>query len=222
MLFFSKSGSKELDRLAIPDISCSYCGSKGTLDVTVIGNFALFLFIPMYPLANKGVVYCSNCKHTTFEHEQKGEIRKRVKEVCSGTKRPIWFLSGSLLFGLLIGKSILLLVVDSYSEKKRLENLQPQVGQVFYRKEDELYASLGISRVTVDSVFFHKSVLFLSSSEAFTDSKIKTKFGLEDVFESEEEGISRLEFTNKVASHELQLFAFRIKNMNLRQGKISK
>ncbi len=89
----------------LTNINCTNCNTNSSSDYNVYGKYLFYFLFPLFPIEKKYIVECNNCNITSEYGSFSDQIVKKLKieKERNPAKYPIWFYSGLIIFGTLIG-----------------------------------------------------------------------------------------------------------------------
>lgn len=87
------------------NIKCFNCDIDSSSDYHVYGKYLHLFLFPLFPIEKKYIVECNNCNKTSEFGSFADQIVKKLKieKERNPAKYPIWFYSGIIIIGTLIG-----------------------------------------------------------------------------------------------------------------------
>ena len=153
-------GSKahRVGKESLPDVPCSFCHKKGTVELFFFYRYYHFLGIPMFPHRRGGAMMCSNCKHVTNVKLFPADLKETFLEKKAKYRPPLWQYFGTVAISFLLVASASIYIYQhrTISSKAFLESIKP--GRIFkFVITRNRYTFWKIARVSNDSVFYLSS-----------------------------------------------------------------
>lgn len=176
------SKAQQVGKDNLPDVTCAYCHSKGTVDMFIFYRYYHFFGIPFFPHRRGGAIMCSNCKHITNAKLFPMDLKEVYYQEKKKYKAPLWQYFGSVSLTLLIFAFI---GIQSYRYRKiTLSNFLGGIktDRIYkYSITRNRYTFWKIARVKNDSVYY------LPSNYEFSGTPPREiDFSKEDFFDTTE------------------------------------
>jgi hypothetical protein len=139
----------------LPEAVCTYCKSKGTLDMFFFYRYYHFFGIPIFPHRRGGAIMCSQCKHVTNAKQFPLDLRDYFMHEKRKYKAPWWqYLGGTTIMVLLVTiVSFKLLTYGALALNNFMGDIKP--GNIYkYNLSKKKYTFWKINRVQNDSVYY--------------------------------------------------------------------
>ncbi|RTL56114.1 MAG: hypothetical protein EKK37_16665 [Sphingobacteriales bacterium] len=199
-IFGSKAA--QVGKKKLPDITCAYCNSKGSVDLYIFYRYYHFLRIPMFPHRRGGAIMCSNCKHVTNAKLFSIDLKETYLQEKNNYKAPWWHYIGSVFLSVLVVSflAVRLFTYGTISVNKFLAGIKPN--NIYkYSLSNKSYTFWKISRVNKDSVYY------LPSNYQFSGTPPKEiDFSSKGFFDSAERLYLKSEFKTDVEANKIQKY----------------
>lgn len=177
-------GSKaaQVGKENLGDIACSYCNSKGTVDMYFFYRYYHFFGIPMFPHRRGGAMMCSKCKHVTNAKLLPLDLKDRFVQEKKKYRPPLWQYMGGVTLTVLIilYLGIKLITYGTMSLNNFMDGIKKD--KVYkYAVSKSSYTFWKISRVNKDSIYYLPSNFVFSGTPPG-----KIDFNQPDFFDSTE------------------------------------
>jgi len=150
MIFFGSRGTN-IHNEQVSGIKCSHCEQTTTHTISIYGKYFHVWWIPLFPIGKKGFSECNHCKKTLESKEMDEPIKLAYQKANANTKSPIWYWSGLIIIGLIIG---LISFLGNQHDKDAISHINtPQKGDTYKYKPNERYSLLKVASVNNDSIF---------------------------------------------------------------------
>ncbi|MGE5108578.1 MAG: hypothetical protein ACM3H8_13600 [Sphingobacteriales bacterium] len=139
----------------LPEIPCSYCHQKGTVELYFFYRYYHFFGIPFFPHRRGGAMMCTNCKQVTNVKLFPADLKEIYLKEKQKYKAPLWQYFGtvSLSFLIIAFAGVQLYKHRTISSGTFLESIKP--GRIFkYSITKNRYTFWKITRVNNDSIFY--------------------------------------------------------------------
>ena len=132
---------------------CTNCGQKGTIACTVFSKHAHVMWIPLFPIGKRTVIFCQHCgKEYKQLREAPPNVQSQIMAFRRKQKAPFWQWTGLLLLAGLIASAIISGFRETKNTKKYLES--PEYNDVYCVKYDNAYSLMYIVDISDDSIYF--------------------------------------------------------------------
>lgn len=176
-------------------VTCTNCGTKGLVSITIFRKHFHLFWIPMFPVYKTGSSECGNCKNVLEPKEMPQFLKAEYKKIKSDSGGPYWQFVGLALV------AVLALYFDHRGKQDKIDEQKylsaPAIGDVYmYKASRNTYSTMKVVEVDYDSVFvtpntvskFRRSkVYFINKPENYSDSSYGiSRKRVEEMYNSEE------------------------------------
>ena len=135
------------------DEVCTHCSQKGNIACTVFSKHFHIMWIPLFPIGKRTVIWCRNCENEYKQlDEATPDLRNQILEFSRKQKAPFWQWIGLLLFVGFIGSTLFFGYKETKNTKLFLES--PDFKDVYCMKYENGYSLMYIVDIRNDSIFF--------------------------------------------------------------------
>lgn len=140
---------------------CPHCGTSGTTEMRVLGEYAHFYWIPIFPLSKKGVSQCQHCKQKLEYKDMPSAFQMEYEAMRSEVKTPVWQFVGLGVFACVIALAV---YQSKEGDKNDLIFLNsPQVGDLYQIKSAPgNYTLLRVAAVHGDTIGVNNNAMEVS------------------------------------------------------------
>ncbi|HET9058156.1 MAG TPA: hypothetical protein VFN30_15025 [Chitinophagaceae bacterium] len=169
---------------------CSYCQTKGGVEMYIFSRYYHFLGIPFYPHRKGGAIMCNNCKHITHSKQFSLDITELYKEIRNKFKAPLWQYFGTISVSALfiVFLIIKLITYQTVSLNKFMTGIRSD--NIYrYSLSPSRYTFWKVTRTSNDSIYIISSNYEFSGA---TPSRLN--FGKPGFFDSTEKLFLKSDF----------------------------
>lgn len=94
------TSEKDFGAFDIEGLKCRSCREASIQKVTLLSKYFHIWWIPMFPIGQRAISECSNCKKTLGVHEFSKSLTKKYWKKRAFFKRPLRHWGGAIFFGL--------------------------------------------------------------------------------------------------------------------------
>lgn len=125
---------KFLGNFQVKDIPCPYCKEVEYQNMSIFGQYAHVMWIPLFPIGKTPIAECTHCKRTYDKSEFSDKMHMIGRELGTRVSSPKWMWSGVFIIA---GFFLLMTVIDKTKTIDPREELLNADMRVMVTETDE-------------------------------------------------------------------------------------